>query len=477
MGFTTVNQITLKNFRCFRNEEGIRLAPLTLLVGENSTGKTSFLAMIRALWDVAYIKRDPDFKEDPYDLGSFSDIVHYRGSRDPLPIPTTFEAGLDIVPQFVTENNEQPKNLPRFNFKVVFEKRGAVSNLSQMRLSSGDVWGEYMSNKDGHWQARFGTKQGTWNANHRLIGKASSNDDAIWNFNYWLFSGPNTKEHISTEPIDPQGANSPDSSDWEKITKLFSNFSTLTHSPFHERAYASAPVRSKPHRTYDPARTIRDPEGDHIPMYLADMYLQDKGQWVALKKALEEFGQNSGLFDDITINYLGEHEGGPFQVYIRKHHLRKYEGNKKGIIKGPHRNLIDVGYGVSQALPIIMELLRPDASPIFLFQQPEVHLHPSAQAALGSLFCEIASTKRQLIIETHSDHLINRVRMDIRDRKKIQFTKTQLKPEDVSILFFERGDLDVKIHSLRIDDDGNILNAPQNYRSFFLEETKRSLGL
>ena len=74
-----MDRIVLKNFRCFHEEQTARLAPLTLLVGENSTGKTSFMAMIRALWDVAYEHRVPDFKEDPYDLGSFDDIAHHRG--------------------------------------------------------------------------------------------------------------------------------------------------------------------------------------------------------------------------------------------------------------------------------------------------------------------------------------------------------------------------------------------------------------
>ena len=60
-----MDSITLKNFRCFRGEQTARLAPLTLLVGENSTGKTSFMAMIRALWDVCYRDRYPDFKESP----------------------------------------------------------------------------------------------------------------------------------------------------------------------------------------------------------------------------------------------------------------------------------------------------------------------------------------------------------------------------------------------------------------------------
>ena len=61
--------------------------------------------------------------------------------------------------------------------------------------------------------------------------------------------------------------------------------------------------------------------------------------------------------------------------------------------------------------------------------------------------------------------------MDVRDGKR------SLNPEDVSILFFERGDLDVRIHSLRIDEEGNLVGAPDSYRSFFMEETARSLGL
>ena len=75
----------------------------------------------------------------------------------------------------------------------------------------------------------------------------------------------------------------------------------------------------------------------------------------------------------------------------------------------------------------------------------------SAQSALGSLFCRSARQYRQLVVETHSDHLLDRVRMDIRDRA------TTLQPEDVSVLFFERDRLGVRIHSLRIDGEGNVL--------------------
>ena len=196
-------------------------------------------------------------------------------------------------------------------------------------------------------------------------------------------------------------------------------------------------------------------------MYLASMHFQNKERWNGLRTTLESFGKKSGLFNEISVKPLGQKESGPFQVQVR--------GFGKAKKKGPQRNLIDVGYGVSQVLPVITELLRQDTPPMFLLQQPEVHLHPSAQAALGSLFCQVARPERQLVIETHSDHLIDRVRMDVRDGVG------KLKPEDVSILYFERDDLDVRIHSIRLDEEGNVLDASEGYRRFFVEETARSI--
>ena len=69
-----MDRITLENYRCFREKQTARLAPLTLLVGNNSTGKTSFLALIRALWDAAFRNEAPDFREEPYDLGTFATL-------------------------------------------------------------------------------------------------------------------------------------------------------------------------------------------------------------------------------------------------------------------------------------------------------------------------------------------------------------------------------------------------------------------
>ena len=451
-----MDEITLKNFRCFRERQTARLAPLTLLVGENSTGKTSFLAMIRALWEVAFMQGDPNFKKDPYDLGSFDDIAYYRTGKEER--ATTFEAGFSIRPESIRGKKRSAANGHPYRFDVAFKKKGTAPALVKLRLARNGVWSELRLGENS-WEAEFGTARGAW----RLPGTLSNASLADFPLgvviNFLRLNRLGDKEG-EPQPTILRGSDLPTDEDRQRLDKIVDYFKHRDKGRYGARPYASAPVRSRPLRTYDPARTTRDPGGDHIPMFLADMYSRNKEQWATFKAALENFGQESRLFDEIAVKPLGAREGGPFQVHIRKYGRRA---------KGPQRNLIDVGYGVSQALPIITELLRPDASPVFLLQQPEVHLHPSAQAALGSLFGRIAP-ERQLIVETHSDHLLDRIRMDIRDGK------IPLKPEDVSILFFDRGDLDVTIHSLRIDPEGNIQGAPPQYRRFFLEETSRSLG-
>lgn len=444
-----MDEITLKNFRCFREEQTARLAPLTLLVGENSTGKTSFLAMIRALWDVAYRRTDPDFKEEPYDLGSFDEIAHHRGGRGGR--AETFKAG------FTARQSETQTGLTfkvttdrPYRFDVKFERDGTAPVPASRHFSCDDVWiEEYLRNDP---LILLGTPNGNW------VGDPDPYYEA-------------SPFGVDPESLDDrQGSDSPTTEDWERLQRLSRIFDEVREFGRHiQRPYASAPVRSKPQRTYDPARTTRDPEGDYIPMYLAEVFFQNKREWNYFKGALENFGQESGLFDEISVKSFGRKASEPFQVQIRKF---------SGKVKGPQRNLIDVGYGVSQVLPIVTELLRGNTimelfrsipPSMFLLQQPEVHLHPSAQAALGSFFCQVAKPDRQLVVESHSDHLLDRVRMDVRDGT------TDLKPDDVSILFFERKDLAVRIHSLRIDQEGNIEGAPDSYRNFFLEETARSL--
>ncbi len=448
-----MDQITLKNFRCFREEQTARLAPLTLLVGENSTGKTSFMAMIRALWDMIY-RRAPDFKETPYDLGSFDEIAHFRGGRGGR--SATFEGGIKVSGRAEKEAGISARFV---HFEATFKKQGTFPVPERMRFSLKDVWTELSQT-----ELSFGTKKNSWKRQYKYtfdeLTKLPGLNIPLYFYISHLISTIAEVEGTQWTALSGSGSEQPTQEDFDQISEISSSLLAENYGFDEKRIYASAPVRSKPRRTYDPARSTPDPEGDYIPMYLSSLYFQDKKQWPILKDKLENFGQDAGLFDEISIKPLGKKETEPFQMQVRKFGKR---------VKGPQRNLIDVGYGVSQVLPVITELLSTDAPPIFLLQQPEVHLHPSAQAALGSLFCQIAGPQRQLVIETHSDYLLDRVRMDVRDGDG------NLKPEDVSILFFERRDLDVHIHSIELDDEGNLKNAPPGYRQFFIDEMERSI--
>ena len=401
--------------------------------------------MVRALWVAFFDSRFPDFKEEPYDLGSYDEIAHHRGGRGGR--ADGFEAGF-------SDRYGQRRESEKFTFDVRFDRSGSAPVPVKTRIADADAWIESGFAPGESLKVRIGTDRGAWEGeitpemeDTYIMGERSTIPRQL---PIWFYAGGG----LGMNPI----GNSPSSSE-EDLNKA-RQLDLSRWRPF-SRPFASAPVRSKPRRTYDPARVVSDPEGDYIPMYLADMHFRDKAAWERLKDGLERFGRDAGLFDEISVKAWGRRGGDPFQIQVRKF---------GGGLNGPWRNLADVGYGVSQALPLMVELLREGGEDrLFLLQQPEVHLHPSAQAALGSLFCRTAWAIRQLIVETHSDHLIDRVRMDVRDGV------SNLKPSDVSILYFQRDALDVKIHSLGIDGEGNILNAPDDYRLFFMEETKRSL--
>ena len=425
------------------------LAPLTLVLGENSTGKTSLLAAMRAICDVAFRQREPNFREPPYDLGAFPEIVHSRGIKESS--AETFEIGVRAV----------ASGHGLLGCNATFKSgTAAAPQLSTGHVTGGDLWIEWLNEVEDAIRFEFGSGGEPWGK-----GISKKQNAADWttfvSHSYVATHSPQDVDNPLYERNIPDAiTNIVSMSQHEELASLISIFQRYL-SGF--RPFASAPVHPNPRRTYDPTKLDDDPWGADVPSRFASLDYLGKTEWTALKKKLDVFGQESGLFDEISVKQLTKSEGGPFQLQIRKF--------GKGGRKGPKRNLMDVGFGVSQVLPVLTALFRADGPPMFLLQQPELHLHPSAQAALGSLFCRTAEAGRQLIIETHSEYIIDRVRMDIRDRQ------TALEPDDVSILFFERSDLDVRIHSLRFDDQGNVLGAPDGYGQFFMDEARRSVGL
>ena len=181
----------------------------------------------------------------------------------------------------------------------------------------------------------------------------------------------------------------------------------------------------------------------------------DKGDWSSLHDHLVAFGEYSGLFSDIKVRSHGRQMSDPFQLQVK-------------VRSGSYANIVDVGYGVSQSLPILVDV-RTASRQTFLLQQPEVHLHPRAQASLAVLFAESwKKNKNRFLIETHSDYIVDRIRILVR--------RGILKPDDASILYFGPNANSVVIHNIGIDGDGNLQHTPAGYRDFFLKETDQLLG-
>jgi predicted ATPase len=155
------------------------------------------------------------------------------------------------------------------------------------------------------------------------------------------------------------------------------------------------------------------------------------------------------LFNSVEVKRLGENPGDPFQVMV--------------MVAGKPTNMVDVGYGVSQALPVVIQSVLAAEERLILIQQPEVHLHPKAQASLGSFFVDmVVDAGKHFVVETHSDYIVDRIRQEVAAGK--------IKPDAVQLLFFEKKGIKTTVYPLTLDEMGNIGDAPPSYRKFFLKE-------
>jgi hypothetical protein len=129
----------------------------------------------------------------------------------------------------------------------------------------------------------------------------------------------------------------------------------------------------------------------------------------------------------------------------------------------------DVGVGISQVLPIIVGAVVPGGS-VVAIEQPELHIHPAMQVALGDLFIE-GATKRGMsfLIETHSEHLILRLLRRVRETSDGELPPSlpPVKPEDISVVYVDKDERGMRIASLPIDETGEFTERWP--RGFFVE--------
>src|SRR5260370_26805552 len=133
-------------------------------------------------------------------------------------------------------------------------------------------------------------------------------------------------------------------------------------------------------------------------------------------------------------------------------------------VSNPYR-ATNVGFGITYALPIIVAVLSSDPGSLLLIENPEAHLHPRGQARIAELLALAASCGIQVLVETHSDHVLNGIRLAVHDGK--------LPPEDVQLHFFQRRQSDGQslVVSPHIDKNGRIDQWPEG----FFDEWDKSL--
>ena len=124
--------------------------------------------------------------------------------------------------------------------------------------------------------------------------------------------------------------------------------------------------------------------------------------------------------------------------------------------------LTDVGFGVSQVLPVLVMLAYAQDGDTLILEQPEIHLHPAVQSGLADIILETALTRNvQIIVESHSEHLLMRLQRRIAE---VEFgNHLRVEPDDVSLYFCKQTPRGSQLDRLEMDLFGNIVNWPEEF--------------
>ena len=442
----SIRKLIIEDVRCFAGRQEFHIRPVTFLVGENSTGKSTALACFQILANYASSLRwqsNPDFNVDPYRMGAFADIV-----RRARPAKESFQMGFGFQDETEQETFE-------YLLTLAEKEKGAEPVVREQRIVSpaGEV---VFREKESESSSRLMEPENSLEVTD--IVRESGKKRFIVNSTHQGFPAFFLITDLFYSLKEKNQENlSPEEKELHRFMEKNITLSSLDlRFPFDNRSvFSFAPIRSKPQRTYNPLKEEMSPEGGEIPMLMMNMARAEKERWGKLKERLVEFGNASGLFSDISVRRLGKSTGDPFQLQVK--------------VKGPRANLMDTGYGVSQLLPVLVRIFQVGPDATFLIQQPEVHLHPTGQAELASLMLAMAKERtHRFVVETHSDYMVNRARIEIMDGR--------IAPQDVSLIYLEAVGRSVKVHNVAFDEQANLLGAPAGYRRFFLKESDRLIG-
>ncbi len=421
------------NYRGFKDTY-VPLKDVNFFMGENSTGKTSILSLVNILssFEFWFIS---SFNTNEITLGQFNEIVN-KGEKsfsigffgdNPKIFPNISQAvyvslknheGLPFISEFsyIRDN---------YNIKLFFRDvlKCKVEKIDENFINTSDSISFFKK-----WIDHMKTLKGGFKISNSNV------DDEFGLFRKTF----KIEQELVEKGIIPKLESKP------SITGRDANW--------------ISPIRAKPKRIYESFDTNNSQEGedstDKLSKILTSKKVESKE---VLSKDIFPFGEKSGLFKKIESKRFESGELSPYVINI--------------ILDNQPFKICNVGYGISQILPILVETFTKPKDGMFLIQQPEIHLHPKAQAAVGDLIYDLhVAENKKFCIETHSEYLINRFRLRLKENRSNNPSS--------QVLFFERTDTGNRVQPIEIQNNGKYSeNQPDSFSDFFIEEDLKLLEL
>lgn len=441
-----LQKITIENFKCFQTETEIELGKLTLLTGANSSGKSSIIYSILGAIQSGEFPFQFSTNGKYVNMGDFNEIVFNHIRKNEVKLGFSFKNG-EIHKIETVWKEDLNNNLPKlselnatsdyFNLNIKYEKKKYIINYNynpekdpQNKLISAEFYKKFITNMTDLLDN---------------VKPSKSNKDKIEDkdkdFSKILdeMTKPQDIKDLKIDELSFNDRNFLIEKGGVKLQQIFDIISKL-FLKFDDSINFISSFRLHPDRGYLETSKIdlkvnNDGKG----------YLDQIMNWETKKsKKLSELItilKNLNLLYEIKPKRT---EGGKYDLLIKT--------KKDGIFT----SLYDVGFGISQFLPIIVsDLQLPKNSTLFI-AQPEIHLHPSIQSSFGDyLVKQIKEQGKKYVIETHSEYLINKIRLAI--------VKGEIKEDEVKVIFVDNQYDATITHKITFNKQGQILNAPENF--------------
>ncbi len=515
-----LHSLELENFKAFGKRARIPFAPITLIFGENSAGKSTILHALYLLKQ-SLTNRDvgtlllPRTENGIVDLGSFQEMLFDHDLERSLSIRVENIIDNDIVQLPYKEN----KIAVEFNFKRSSLKEEVILHqisiyaakssecIAKFRLSRNTLDKRDMFYFNGVSPAKIAAAICIWLTKEAKYWKPEF-EACIENKEHIL---EKLKERLKNFQYSIQEFNNNNNKDyWEYLHKDLNDEIVFLSSDFDLETYIAKRHKEEANTVlgiegfipvgtaciptlrerigYEPLSTFHIADlttaaCDTLQRTLADIFpmrpfRRPPERWYIFGgNTPQHVGYQGDLLPDLLlhrpemvdetnewlkrleIDYelkvkpIGTDSGDLFEVKLRD--TRRKEPVSVA--------LPDVGFGVSQLLPFIVQSLVSEKQ-IISIEQPEVHVHPKLQADLGDLLAAAIQNPRQnqFLIETHSEHLILRLQRLVYNG--------EIKPEDVSVVYVSRGPEGAKAERLHLDEEGDFIHEWPN--GFFLERLR-----